>query len=122
LETGEQMTNDRKNNKLTRLEKDNPGFITGMSRTVRLVLRLMADRRVNFFLKLLPIGALVYMVVPEAFPVVDDAIVLGIGTYMFIELCPPDVVEEHRAQLAGVDDPGQSGEVVDVSPPDEQEQ
>lgn len=118
------MTDNRNDKKLTRFEKDDPGFITGMSRTVRLVLRLLADRRVNFFLKLLPVGAFVYMVVPEAFPVVDDAIVLGIGTYMFIELCPPDVVEEHRAQLAGVEIPGQtaeeSGEVIDVSPPDDQ--
>ena len=120
------MTEDQNRNKLTSLEKENPGFITGISRNVRLVLRLLADKRVNFFLKLLPIGALVYMIVPEAFPVVDDAIVLGIGTYLFIELCPQDVVEEHRAKLAGIDDPGQTNEaiseVIDVSSSEEQEQ
>jgi hypothetical protein len=36
---------------------------------------------------------------------------------LFIELCPPDVVEEHRARLAGLDEPDQesddSSEVVD---------
>ena len=52
------MTEDQNRNKLTSLEKENPGFITGISRNVRLVLRLLADKRVNFFLKLLPIGAL----------------------------------------------------------------
>lgn len=99
------MADDPKKNKLTNLQQENPGFFTGMSRTIRLVLRLLGDRRVNFFLKLIPIGALVYMVVPEAFPVVDDAVVIGVGTYIFIELCPPDVVEEHRARLAGLDAP-----------------
>jgi len=111
------MAEDPKKNRLTKIQRDNPGFFTGMGRTIKLVLRLIGDSRVNFFLKLIPIGALVYMVVPEAFPVVDDALVVGIGTYLFIELCPPEVVEEHRARLAGLEEPGQesddSGEVVD---------
>ena len=111
------MTQDPKKNRLTKVRQDNPGFFTGMSRTIRLVLRLLGDSRVNFFLKLIPIGALVYMVVPEAFPVVDDALVIGVGTYLFIELCPPDVVEEHRARLAGLDETDQASddnsEVVD---------
>lgn len=106
------MTDDHKKNRLTKVQQENPGFFTGMSRTIRLVLRLLGDSRVNFFLKLIPIGALVYMVVPEAFPVVDDALVIGVGSYLFIELCPPDVVEEHRARLAGL---GQSDQATDES-------
>jgi hypothetical protein len=29
----------------------------------------------------------------------DDGLVLWLGGYFFIELCPPDVVEEHRSAL-----------------------
>jgi hypothetical protein len=30
---------------------------------------------------------------------IDDAAMLGLGCYLFIELCPKDVVEEHIQQL-----------------------
>ena len=30
---------------------------------------------------------------------IDDAAVVWIGTYLFVELCPPDVVSEHRTAL-----------------------
>lgn len=74
----------------------------GLSLTARLVLRLIGDSRVNFLLKLLPIGALVYLFMPDPVPfVIDDAVIIGLGTYVFIELCPHDVVEEHKARLSG---------------------
>ena len=68
----------------------------------KLVLRLLGDKRVNPLLKLLPIGSLIYLVVPLDFlPVnpVDDALVVWLGGFLFIELCPPDVVQEHMAVL-----------------------
>ena len=68
----------------------------------KLILRLMGDKRVNPVLKLLPIGSLVYLVVPLDFlPVnpVDDALVVWLGGFLFIELCPPDVVQEHMVAL-----------------------
>ena len=101
--------------------QDDPGLFTGMSRTLRLVLRLLGDRRVNFLLKLLPISTLVYMFSPldAVIPYIDDAVILGLGTYVFIELCPPDVVEEHQARLAGwrgTPSPSEdNGEVVDTT-------
>ena len=97
------MTDEHNKNKLTNIQQQNPGLLTGLSRTLRLVLRLVADKRVNFFLKLLPISTLIYLVSPldAAIPAVDDAFVIGLGTYVFIELCPQDVVEEHQARLAG---------------------
>jgi hypothetical protein len=64
----------------------------------------MADSRVPFFLKVLPVGAAIYLIVPtDLWPIMplDDALVVGAGTYFFIEMCPPDVVAEHRAQLRG---------------------
>jgi hypothetical protein len=106
------------------------GFWDGLTNYFKLIARLMTDRRVNPILKVLPIGTLVYLAVPDLIPfVIDDALVIWLGTYLFIELCPPDVVEEHRAALQSMtqddflakqfsthpdsDDDGQ-GEVIDA--------
>jgi uncharacterized membrane protein YkvA (DUF1232 family) len=106
------MSEEKKPNRITKIEKDNPGFLTGMSRTLMLVLRLLGDRRVSFWLKLLPIGTLIYLISPldAAIPLIDDAMLIGLGTYAFIELSPQNVVEEHRARLAGMKE--------DISPAD----
>lgn len=103
------MTEEKKPSRLANVRKENPGIFTNMSRTIRLVLRLLADGRVNFFLKLLPVATLVYLISPldAAVPVVDDAVIIGIGTYVFVELCPPDIVQEHKDQLAGLEESGQ---------------
>ena len=67
---------------------------------VKLVLRLMKDRRVNPLAKLLPLGAFIYWLVPDLMPgPIDDALVMWFGFYLFIELCPPEVVTEHRQAL-----------------------
>ncbi len=110
----------KKKSSLARIS-ENPGMFTNLSRTARLVLRLIADKRVNFFLKLLPIGTLVYMLSPfdAAVPVVDDAVIIGLGTYVFIELCPFEIVEEHRTAIAKLasaapEPPQENGEVIDA--------
>ena len=43
----------------------------------------------------------------------DDAAVVWIGTALFIELCPADVVQEHRDALNAVSS-GDSGEIIDA--------
>ena len=76
------------------------GFFQGLSSRIKLILRLMADRRVNPFLKLMPIGALAYLVIPDlAIGPIDDALIIWLGTYLFVELCPPEVVQEHMQKL-----------------------
>jgi hypothetical protein len=73
----------------------------GLSLTARLVLRLISDSRVNFLLKLLPFGTLIYLLMPDPVPfIIDDALIIGLGTYVFIELCPTEIVEEHKAKLS----------------------
>ncbi len=92
-----------------------PGFFGGLTNQIRLVLRLMGDKRVNFLLKLLPVGSLAYLVFPTDLLIlnpVDDAVIIGVGLYAFVELCPPDVVAEHRAALSAGSPP--PGEVVDA--------
>lgn len=68
---------------------------------IRLIVRLLADRRVNFFLKILPVFSLIYLISPLDFaiPLVDDAFVLWLANTLFLDLCPPEIVEEHRASL-----------------------
>lgn len=79
------------------------GLFEGLSLRIRLILRLMRDPRINPLLKLLPIGALLYLVIPE--PIIgpiDDALILWLGTTLFVELCPQDIVDEHWSELTSV--------------------
>lgn len=73
---------------------------------LKLIARLMADRRVNIFLKALPLASLGYLILPaDLIPVVpfvsalDDAAILWLGSTLFVELCPDDVVQEHKRAL-----------------------
>ena len=76
------------------------GFFLGIAQHLKLVWRLMLDQRVSPLLKLIPIGTLVYLISPIDIPTpLDDAAIIGLGTYIFIELCPPAVVNEHRAAI-----------------------
>jgi uncharacterized membrane protein YkvA (DUF1232 family) len=91
---------------------------------VKLIFKLMGDSRVSPLVKLIPVGALVYLISPidivmgiPGVAALDDAAVLWFGSNLFIELCPPEVVQEHRQALeSNVTDT--SDEVVDVEPTD----
>ena len=99
----------------------------GMTRTflnrLKLILKLMGDRRVSPWVKMIPVGALVYLVSPidiimgiPGVAALDDAAVLWMGSTLFVELCPPDVVREYIEELSGGVDA--SGEVVDAETSD----
>ena len=95
------------------------GLFQKLAGYARLVVRLVLDARVSLFLKVLPLGSLAYLVLPDLFPfVVDDAVVLGLGIYLFVALCPQEVVQEHLAELAQqgliFSDLPAAGPVVDV--------
>ncbi len=76
------------------------GFFDGLWLRVKLIVRLLADSRVSPALKLLPIGALIYLIMPLDIPgPFADALVLWLASYFFIEMCPPDVVQEHLEAL-----------------------
>ncbi|MDX9992896.1 MAG: YkvA family protein [Anaerolineales bacterium] len=73
---------------------------------VKLIWRLMADRRVSPYVKLLPIGALIYLISPidaimgiPGISALDDMGILWLGSYFFIELCPTNIIEEHVREL-----------------------
>ncbi|GAB4532060.1 MAG: hypothetical protein Fur0018_20440 [Anaerolineales bacterium] len=76
--------------------------IREVTRFARLIWRLLNDERVSPLLKLIPLGGVVYLLFPFDVPgPVDDAGVIGMSLYLFVELCPQDVVEEHRRALDG---------------------
>lgn len=78
----------------------NSGFIYELALRLKLILKLMADGRVNIFIKAIPLLSVVYWINPIDIPgPIDDLAVLSLGFYLFIELCPPDVVEEHLKKL-----------------------
>lgn len=97
------------------------GVFHNVGLQIKLILRLLADRRVNFLLKLLPVGALLYFIIPDLAPgPIDDALVIWLGGFLFIELCPPDVVQEHMDELSQVipgelkDPPGPNEDIIDA--------
>jgi len=90
---------------------------------VKLIWGLMKDGRVSPWLKAIPVAGLVYLVMPIDFvseialPLVgelDDAAVLWLTNYVFVELCPPDVVMQHvKALTTGAPKPN-ADDVVDA--------
>ncbi|MBN2556543.1 MAG: hypothetical protein JXA97_11435 [Anaerolineales bacterium] len=78
-------------------------FFNSFADQIKLIYRLMLDPRISPVLKILPIAALVYTFLPDlVIGPFDDALVIWIGTTLFVELCPDDIVAEHRHQLRSV--------------------
>ena len=85
-------------------------------------MRLMIDSRVSGLLKLLPLGSLIYLISPIDFVpgglmnvigAADDVAVVWFGFTLFVELCPPHIVEEHLAELTGRVISTPEGDIVD---------
>ncbi len=82
------------------------GSIGDVIRNLRVSWRLFKDRRVPIWLKGIPILALVYLIWPFDFLTdfapglgqVDDLTLILLSLVLFIGLCPPQLVAEHRGQ------------------------
>jgi uncharacterized membrane protein YkvA (DUF1232 family) len=76
----------------------------------RLIWRLMRDGRVLWVWKLIPVAGLIYVAfpfdfIPDFAPIIGQLDDLGIflgSLWLFVELCPPDVVKEHWDELMAV--------------------
>ncbi len=76
-------------------------------RRIKLFWRLLKDRRVPVWVKVIPFISLVYLAVPaDVVPDVlvglgqlDDLAVLALGYRLFVGLAPPHVVREHLNDL-----------------------
>ncbi len=107
------------------------GMIHNMVVRAKLILRLMGDSRVSFLAKIIPVGALIYVIFPfDLIPdvalglgAIDDAAVVGLGYYFFIELCPPNVVQEHlKALEGGANSQSADNDVIDAESTDVKEE
>src|SRR3970040_2215439 len=75
-------------------------FLTSITNRIKLIYRLMMDRRGIPLLKVLPLTSLFYFIFPDFMPgPIDDAVMLWLSTYLFVELCPPEVVAEHLDEI-----------------------
>jgi len=62
-------------------------FFQDLVLRVKLILRLMGDRRVSPLLKLLPLGSIAYVFVPDLLPgPIDDAAMTWFLAYLFVSL------------------------------------
>jgi hypothetical protein len=99
----------------------NGGFIYELALRLKLILKLMGDGRVNLFIKAIPLLSVIYWLFPFDIPgPIDDLAVVSLGFYLFIELCPPEVVEEHlkglrNPNIMSMKTPPSPDSVVDVN-------
>ncbi|MDD2923117.1 MAG: DUF1232 domain-containing protein [Anaerolineales bacterium] len=104
------------------------GVVRNVINQLKLIFRLMGDSRVNMFAKLIPIGALIYLVSPVdaiSIPIIgalDDAAVLWLSSYVFTEFCPPHIVAEHMKELAANMTVSPQDEIVDAEATDVKEE
>jgi uncharacterized membrane protein YkvA (DUF1232 family) len=79
------------------------GIFTDLFTRIKLVLRLLADPRISPWLKILPLGSALYFVIPDFVPgPIDDVAVIWFGVYFFVEMCPPEIVQEHMDTIQQV--------------------
>lgn len=111
-------------------ETNKVGLLQEIARNARLVWRLLSDRRVSTLKKLaIPALAAAYLLWPaDLLPDVflglgqlDDLALLALAVKLFIDLCPADIVRQHRDAIAGVTPPpgtqrnaGKADTVVDA--------
>jgi uncharacterized membrane protein YkvA (DUF1232 family) len=99
------------------------GILGQVINQIRLIWRLLRDRDISFWVKLIPPLALLYLLSPVDLlpdPVLglgqlDDLAILLLGFKLFVEMCPGSIVQRHRDELAGDTPPEPDGEVVDAS-------
>jgi len=84
-------------------------FIYHLPKLLLLIHRLMTDKRVSVFAKLIPFLAVIYIVYPidilkeivfGPFGYLDDIVVTYYLLKTFIKMCPEEVVRDHVQQLS----------------------
>ena len=91
----------------------NPGLVADLVNRVKLIARLLSDKRVSPWIKIIPVASALYFLIPDlVIGPLDDAAIIWLGSYLFVELCPPDVVDEHTRAIQGLP-PAGVGQHVD---------
>ena len=98
--------------KKSSLSSNQLGFFGEMWQQAKLVVQLVLDPKVPFYLKALPFAALAYLIfpfdfIPDVIPglgQLDDITILLLGAKVFIELAPQDVVAQYIDRLRTLDE------------------
>lgn len=99
---------DQQDKSLTQSSPDRPGALRALFENAALTWRLFWDGRVGIGPKLIPIGALIYLVSPidiisellvGPLGALDDVGIILVALNLFIHVSPPDVVQEHLREL-----------------------
>lgn len=98
------------------------GVLRDLVLRFKLIVRLMGDKRVNPFVKLIPVVSLAYLFFPfdlismvPGVSALDDVALVSLGAYLFLEFCPPEVVQEHMQNLtSNMDVASSQDEIVDA--------
>jgi uncharacterized membrane protein YkvA (DUF1232 family) len=88
-----------------------PGWIRQLIDSLRLAWRLERDPQVPLWVKLIPLAALAYIVLPVDFipdwvlgpGQLDDLGVLLVGLRLLIDMAPSQIVERHQMRMSSVD-------------------
>jgi uncharacterized membrane protein YkvA (DUF1232 family) len=100
--------------------------VGGAVKQARLAWRLLRDRRVPGWVKLVPVAGILYLlspidILPEAIlPLVgevDDVVLLLMAVKLFVDLSPPGVVREHLRDLLNVPEGNRSGQPPTIEVP-----
>jgi uncharacterized membrane protein YkvA (DUF1232 family) len=90
-------------NRLRLAPPQRDGLFRELLLNLRLILRLLRDQRVSAWVKLIPVGAVIYWLFPDLIiGPFDDMAVLWIALTIFVEMCPQSVVIELRQELAKI--------------------
>lgn len=99
------------------------GLLTNLLRELFLIARLMLDRRVPLWVKIIPLLTVLYILSPidlSPDPILglgqlDDTLTLLIGLNLFMALCPREVVEQLRRGVKRESTPDPEAEVIDTT-------
>ena len=84
-----------------------------MVKQLRLIIRLLRDKRVHPLVKLLPFLSLIYLVYPDLVPgPFDDAVVITLFMQFFLALVPDELLDELRIELEREEQESSSQESV----------
>jgi uncharacterized membrane protein YkvA (DUF1232 family) len=98
-------------------------LFTRLLQELFLIIRLMFDRRVPLWVKLVPLLTVLYILSPidlSPDPILglgqlDDTLALLIGLNLFLALCPREVVEQLRRGTKRESTPDSEAEVIDTT-------
>ena len=86
------------------------GILAEIIKSIKLIWRLLNDRRVPSWLKMIVPGTLLYLlfpidIIPDIVPglgQLDDIVVILLGLKLFVKMCPEEIVRQHLDELASV--------------------